>query len=52
MMKTVKAEWNKAAAGPKRDAAHKHYVAAEAAMKAHDQKGCMAALKQGQATLH
>lgn len=52
MMKTVKAEWDKAPAGPKKDAAHKHYVAAEAALKAHDEKGCTAALKQAQAALH
>jgi hypothetical protein len=52
MMKTVKAEWDKAPAGPKKDAAHKHYVAAEAALKAHDEKGCMAACKQAQAALH
>ena len=52
MMKTVKAEWDKAPAGPKKDAAHKHYVAAETALKTHDEKGCIAALKQAQAALH
>jgi hypothetical protein len=31
-MKTVKAAWDKAPAGPKKDAAHKHYVAAGKAM--------------------
>jgi hypothetical protein len=51
MMKTVKAEWNKAAAGPKKDAALKHYQAAEAALKAHDEQECIAALKQAQAAL-
>jgi hypothetical protein len=51
MMKTVKAEWEKASAGPKRDAAHKHYAAAEAELKANDEKGCLAALKQAQAAL-
>jgi hypothetical protein len=36
-MKTVKAAWDKAAAGPKKDAALKHYQAAEKAMAAkHD----------------
>jgi hypothetical protein len=34
-MKTVKAAWDKAPAGPKKDAAHKHYQAAE---KAHAAK--------------
>jgi len=52
MMKTVKAEWDKAPAGPKKEAAHKHYAAAETALKAHDEKGCMTALKQAQAALH
>jgi hypothetical protein len=31
-MKTVKAAWDKAPAGAKKDAAHKHYVAAGKAM--------------------
>lgn len=52
MMKTVKAEWDKAPTGPKKDAAHKHYAAAETALKAHDEKGCIAALKQAQVALH
>ncbi len=34
-MKTVKAAWDKVPAGPKKDAAHKHYQAAE---KAHTAK--------------
>ncbi|GGD18233.1 hypothetical protein GCM10011342_28650 [Aquisalinus flavus] len=34
-MKTVKAAWNKAPAGTKKDAAYKHYQAAE---KAHSAK--------------
>lgn len=51
MMKTVKAQLDKAPAGPKKDAAHKHYVAAETALKAHDEKGCIAALKQAQVAL-
>jgi hypothetical protein len=52
MMKTVKAQLDKAPAGPKKDAAHKNYVAAEAALKAHDEKGCIAALKQAEVALH
>ena len=51
MMKTVKAAWDKAPAGPKKDAALKHYRAAEAALKAHNEQGCIAALKQAQAAL-
>ena len=51
MMKTVKAAWDKAPAGPKKDAALKHYQAAEAALKAHNEQGCVAALKQAQAAL-
>lgn len=51
MMKTVKAAWDKAPAGPKKDAALKHYQAAEAALKAHNEQGCIAALKQAQAAL-
>jgi hypothetical protein len=31
-MKTVKAAWDKAPSGPKKDTAHKHYVAAGKAM--------------------
>ncbi|TVQ53210.1 MAG: hypothetical protein EA355_13745 [Rhodobacteraceae bacterium] len=31
-MKTVKAAWDKAPSGPKKDIAHKHYVAAGKAM--------------------
>ena len=51
MMKTVKAAWDKAPAGPKKDAALKHYQAAEAALKAHNEQGCVTALKQAQAAL-
>ena len=51
MMKTVNAAWDKAPAGPKKDAALKHYQAAEAALKAHNEQGCVAALKQAQAAL-
>jgi hypothetical protein len=52
MMKTVKAAWDKAPAGPKKDAALKHYQAAEAALKANNEAGCVAALKQAQAALN
>ena len=52
MMKTVKAAWDKAPAGPKKDAALKHYQAAEAALKAHNEQGCVAALKQAQVALN
>ena len=51
MMKTVKAAWDKAPAGPKKVAGLKHYQAAEAALKAHNEQGCIAALKQAQAAL-
>lgn len=51
MVKTVKAECDKAPAGPKKDAALKHCEAAEAALKAHNEQGCIAALKQAQAAL-
>ena len=51
MVKTVKAACDKAPAGPKKDAALKHYQAAEAALKAHNEQGCIAALKQAQAAL-
>ena len=52
MMKTVKAAWDKAPAGSKKDAALKHYQAAEAALKANNEAGCVAALKQAQAALN
>ena len=35
-MKSVDAAWDKAPAGPKKDAALKHYQAAEKAQEAHD----------------
>jgi hypothetical protein len=52
MMKTVKAAWDKAPTGRKKDAALKHYQAAEAALTAHNEQGCVAALKQAQAALN
>jgi hypothetical protein len=39
-MKTVKAAWDKAPAGPKKDAALKHYQAAEKAMAANHDGDC------------
>lgn len=42
-MKAVKAAWDKASAGPKKDAALKHYQAAE---KAHTAKNDAEAIKE------
>lgn len=43
-MKTVKAAWDKAPAGSKKDVAQKHYAAAETALKAHNDKECISEL--------
>ena len=51
-MKTVKAAWDKAPAGPKKDAAHKHYVAAEKAMKDNKDKDCTQELDAAVKALH
>jgi hypothetical protein len=48
-MKTVKAAWDKAAAGPKKDAALKHY---EAAQKAHAAKDDAKTMKELDAAAH
>lgn len=40
-MKTVKAAWDKAPAGPKKDAALKHYQAAEKAQTAKNDAECV-----------
>jgi hypothetical protein len=40
----VKAEWDKAPAGPKKDAAEKHYTMAVAAQKKMDEKTCLSEL--------
>jgi hypothetical protein len=40
-MKSVKAVWDKAAAGPKKEAALKHYQAAEAARTAKNDANCI-----------
>lgn len=43
-MKTVKAAWDKAPAGPKKDAALTHYQAAEKAQMAKNDPECLKAL--------
>jgi hypothetical protein len=50
-MKAVKATWDKAPAGEKKDAAHVHYAAAEKAWKANDDKGCIKALDKAKQAL-
>jgi len=50
-MKTVKAVWDKAPSGSKKDAAQKHYAAAETALKAHDDKKCISELNQASQAL-
>lgn len=42
-MKTVKAAWDKAPSGPKKEAALKHYQAAEKAQKASNEADCIKA---------
>lgn len=44
-MRTVKAAWDKAPAGPKKDVALTHYQAAEKARTANNDTDCIAALK-------
>jgi hypothetical protein len=48
-MKSVKAAWDKAPSGPKKDAALKHYQAAE---KAHNAKHDADAIKELDAATH
>jgi hypothetical protein len=50
-MKALKATWDKAAAGPKKDAAGKEYKNAEAALAKKDEKACHAAVKKAEAAL-
>ncbi len=50
-MKTVKAAWDKAPAGVKKDAAQRHYAAAEKALKAHDDKACLKSLGEAKQAL-
>lgn len=40
----VKAQWDQAPSGPKKDAAEKHYVKAVAAQKTMDEKTCLSQL--------
>lgn len=50
-MKSVKAAWDKAPAGTKKDTAHTHYLAAEAALKRHDEKACITELEKARKAL-
>jgi hypothetical protein len=50
-MKSVKAVWDKAAAGPKKDAALKHYQAAEKAHTAKNDAECIRELDAAQHAL-
>lgn len=50
-MKTVKAAWDKAPMGPKRDAALKHYQAAEKAQAANNEAECLKSLDAAKAAL-
>lgn len=50
-MKTVKAAWDKAPAGPKKDAALKHYQAAEKAHTANNEADCVKSLDAAKAAL-
>lgn len=51
-MKTVKAAWDKAPAGSKKDAAFEHYSAAEKAHKAKNDKECMTELAAAEKALN
>jgi hypothetical protein len=50
-MKSVKAAWDKAPAGPKKDAALKHYQAAETAQTAKNDSECVRELAAAQLAL-
>jgi hypothetical protein len=50
-MKTVKAAWDKAPAGPKKDAALKHYQAAEKAHEANNDEEAHKALNAATSAL-
>lgn len=50
-LKIVKTEWDAAAAGPKKEAALKHYTAAEKAHKAKEDKSCLTHLDQAMTAL-
>lgn len=51
-MKTVKAAWDKAPAGPKKDAALKHYQAAEKARSADNDAECIKELNAATSALN
>jgi hypothetical protein len=51
-MKTIKAAWDAAPAGVKKDAAEKHYKAAESAFKANNDKECMRSLDEAKKALN
>jgi predicted lipid-binding transport protein (Tim44 family) len=51
-MKTIKAAWDKAPSGAKKDNAHSHYMAAEKAYKANNDRECLAELEKAKAALH
>jgi hypothetical protein len=51
-IKVVKAAWDKAPAGAKKDAAHTYYAAAEQALKANDETAAMKALGDAEKALH
>lgn len=50
-MKALKVTWDKAAAGPKKDAAGKEYKNAEAALAKKDEKTCHAAVEKAKLAL-
>jgi len=50
-MKAVKAAWDNAPAGPKKDAAQKHYAAAEKAMAAKNEVECIRQLESATKSL-
>lgn len=50
-MKTVKAAWDKAPAGPKKEAALKHYQAAEKFHAANNEAECLKSLDAAKAAL-
>lgn len=50
-MKSVKAAWDKAPSGPKKDAALKHYQAAEKSHAANNEADCLKSLDAAKAAL-
>ena len=50
-MKSVKAAWDKAPAGPKKEAALTHYKEAEKALAAKNEADCLKSLDKAQAAL-